>query len=213
MRPGPSGAQAAFSGHSQAGGAEQGCHRARPAPAPCHPVAGTRPTAPCRTELPRAVAGVPLAAAEPATLSRRHLLPGTAPAWALQRQRHCPGEQSSAPGTAVTPHPPPRYSQQLQAGEAQEGAVGEGRQGVLRQVAANTHRTHGPSPRGCSLPSPPARAGTGAWPDAGAGACTWPGGTSGGSQAPAHVPGGASPLLQRISCVKPRQKPYRRHHG
>lgn len=145
MRPGPSGAQAAFSGHSQAGGAEQGCHQARPAPPPCHPVVGTRPTAPCRTELPRAVAGVPLAAAEPATLSRRHLLPGTAPAWALQRQRHRAGEQSSAPGTAVTPHPPPRYSQQLQAGEAQEGAVGEGRQGVLRQVAANTHRTHGPS--------------------------------------------------------------------
>lgn len=38
-----------------------------------------------------------------------------------------------------SPLSPPPYSQQLQEGEAQEGAIGEGCQGVLSQVSASTH--------------------------------------------------------------------------
>lgn len=90
-----------------------------------------------RTKLPGAVAGVPLAVAEPAAPMLCHLLPGVVPAWALQLQWHRAGKESSAPGTAPSPPVPP-YSQALQVREAQEGAVGGGCQGVLRQVPANT---------------------------------------------------------------------------
>lgn len=134
MRPGPSGAHTEFSGHGQAGRAEQGVRSPLPPHAPT-----ARVTVPHPTELHRAVAGVPLSMAQPAAPVHCHVLPGVAPPWTLQRPRHRAGDRAQHWHRSHPPAPGcPRHSQALQVDEAQEGTIGESCQGILGQVPVST---------------------------------------------------------------------------